>query len=44
MYIKNKNIKQRIMKAILNNRSKIESGSKNELIIDSFCNEFSEFY
>ena len=44
MYIKNKNIKQRIMKAILNNRSKIESGSKNELIIDSFCKEFSEFY
>ena len=44
MYIKNRNIKQRIMKTIHNNRSKIDSGSKSELIIDSFCNEFSEFY
>ena len=44
MYIKNRNIKQRIMKTIHNNTSKIDSGSKSELIIDSFCNEFSEFY
>ena len=44
MYINNKNIKQRIVKAIANNKSKIVSGSKNELIINSFCNEFSEFF
>ena len=44
MFINNKNIKQRIVKAIANNKSKIMSGSKNELIINSFCNEFSEFF
>ena len=43
MYIKNKNIKSKIVKAIIKNKYKIESGSQNELVVNSFCNEFSDY-
>ena len=43
MYINNKDIKTKIVKAIIKNKYKIESGSQNELVINSFCDEFSDF-
>ena len=43
MYINNKDIKTKIMKAIAKNKYKIVSGSQNELVINSFCNEFSYY-
>ena len=43
MNIKNKNIKKKIMKAIVDNKSKLESDSKNKTIVNTFCEEFSEF-
>ena len=43
MYIKNKDIKSKIVKAIIKNKYKIASGSRNELVLNSFCNEFSDY-
>ena len=43
MYINNKDIKTKIVKAIIKNKYKIESGSQNELVINSFCDDFSDF-
>ena len=43
MYIKNKDIKSKIVKAIIKNKYKIASGSRNELVVNSFCNEFSDY-
>ena len=43
MYIKNEDIKSKIVKAIMKNKYKIESGSRNELVVNSFCNEFSDY-
>jgi hypothetical protein len=43
MNIKNKNIKKKIIKAVVDNKSKLESDSKNKTIVNTFCEEFSEF-
>lgn len=43
MNIKNKNIKKKIMKAVVDNKSKLESDNKNKIIVNTFCEDFSEF-
>ena len=44
MYIKNKNIRKKIIKAIVDNKSKFEFKSKEGLLVNSFCKEFSEYF
>ena len=44
MYIKNKNIRKKIIKAIVDNKSKFEFKSKEGLLVNSFWKEFSEYF
>ena len=43
MKLKNKNIKKLIIKSLKDNIYKLESGSRNVSIVNSFCNEFAEY-